>query len=84
MAKQTIGVGLAANDGGGDPLRSAFVKVNENFTELYNSTATIPTALTELGITDGTSGQVLTTDGAGAFTFSTVSVEAVAQLHWAH
>jgi plastocyanin len=73
MAKQTIGVGLAANDGGGDPLRSAFVKVNENFTELYNSTATIPTALTDLGITDGTSGQVLTTDGAGAFTFSTVS-----------
>jgi len=73
MAKQTIGVGLAANDGGGDPLRSAFVKVNENFTELYNSTATIPTALTDLGITDGTSGQVLTTNGAGAFTFSTVS-----------
>lgn len=73
MAKQTIGVGLAANDGGGDPLRSAFVKVNENFTELYNSTATIPTTLLNLGITDGTNGQVLTTDGNGAFTFTTVS-----------
>lgn len=73
MAKQTIGVGLAANDGGGDPLRSAFVKVNENFTELYNSTATIPTTLLNLGITDGTNGQVLTTDGSGTFTFTTVS-----------
>lgn len=27
------------------------------------------TSITDLGITDGTSGQVLTTDGAGAFTF---------------
>lgn len=30
---------------------------------------TIPAALTDLGITDGTIGQVLTTDGAGGFTF---------------
>ena len=29
----------------------------------------IPTVLTDLGITDGTNGQVLTTDGAGNFTF---------------
>ena len=29
----------------------------------------IPTALTDLGISDGTVGQVLTTDGAGNFTF---------------
>jgi hypothetical protein len=36
-------------------------------------TPTIPTDLTELGIADGTSGQVLTTDGAGTFTFTTVS-----------
>lgn len=34
---------------------------------------TIPTTLTDLGITDGTSGQVLTTDGSGTFTFTTVS-----------
>ena len=31
---------------------------------------TIPSALTDLGITDGTVGQVLTTDGAGSFTFA--------------
>ena len=33
----------------------------------------VPTVLTDLGITDGTAGQVLTTDGAGAFTFETAS-----------
>lgn len=35
MTKQTIDVGTAANDGTGDPLRDAMVKVNQNFTELY-------------------------------------------------
>ena len=36
MAKQTINVGTASDDGTGDSLRAAFVKVNENFTEVYN------------------------------------------------
>lgn len=35
MAKQTINIGQTANDKTGDPLRTAFSKVNENFTELY-------------------------------------------------
>ncbi len=35
MAKQVINIGTTANDGTGDPLRSAFDKVNDNFTELY-------------------------------------------------
>ncbi|NQW26163.1 MAG: tail fiber domain-containing protein [Cryomorphaceae bacterium] len=35
MAKQTIGIGTVANDGTGDPLRTAFDKINDNFTELY-------------------------------------------------
>ncbi len=35
MAKQTINIGTTANDGTGDPLRTAFDKVNDNFTELY-------------------------------------------------
>lgn len=34
---------------------------------------TIPTDITDLSITDGTSGQVLTTDGSGNFSFTTVS-----------
>lgn len=35
MAKQTIGIGSADNDGTGDPLRTAFDKANDNFDELY-------------------------------------------------
>lgn len=40
MAKQTINVGAAANDKTGDPIRTAFTKVNSNFTELYNQLPT--------------------------------------------
>ena len=36
MAKQTINVGLTANDRTGDPLRIAMQKTNSNFTEIYN------------------------------------------------
>jgi hypothetical protein len=36
MAKQVINIGTTANDGTGDPLRTAFDKVNDNFTELYD------------------------------------------------
>ena len=36
MAKQTINIGTTANDGTGDTVRSAFDKVNDNFTELYD------------------------------------------------
>jgi CheY-specific phosphatase CheX len=35
MAKQTINIGATANDGSGDPLRTAFDKINDNFTEVY-------------------------------------------------
>ena len=38
MAQQTVGIGSSANDGTGDPLRTAFTKINENFTELYATT----------------------------------------------
>ena len=36
MAIQTINIGTIANDGTGDDLREAFVKVNNNFAELDN------------------------------------------------
>ena len=39
MAKQTINIGSSANDGTGDPLRTAFDKINDNFTELYGASA---------------------------------------------
>ena len=36
MAQQIIDVGNVANDGTGDPLRTAFQIVNDNFTDVYN------------------------------------------------
>lgn len=41
MAQQEIGVGAVAGDNTGDPLRTAFVKVNENFTEVYGTLGTL-------------------------------------------
>tara|TARA_A100001011_G_scaffold200565_1_gene208881 strand:- start:8533 stop:10473 length:1941 start_codon:yes stop_codon:yes gene_type:complete len=39
MAQQSINIGTSANDGTGDPLRTAFDKINDNFSELYGSSA---------------------------------------------
>ena len=79
MAKQSIGVGATPNDGNGDPLRNAMIKINENFTELYNeqfdgaytSLTGKPTSLL-YWVNDGSAGQVLTTNGAGAITFQDI------------
>lgn len=35
MTKQVINIGIRANDGRGDSLRTAFTKTNSNFSELY-------------------------------------------------
>tara|TARA_R100001463_G_scaffold126754_1_gene184575 strand:+ start:8569 stop:10191 length:1623 start_codon:yes stop_codon:yes gene_type:complete len=52
MAKQIINIGTDSNDGAGDALRDAFVKVNTNFTELYdNDAADTLDAVTTLGNT---------------------------------
>ena len=37
MAQQTVSIGSTANDGTGDPLRTAFTKINANFSELYGA-----------------------------------------------
>lgn len=39
MSQQVINIGGAANDGTGDPLRTALQKCNNNFSELYAKTA---------------------------------------------
>ena len=46
MAKQIILTGTTPNDRNGDPLRTAFTKVNQNFTELYDSRTYLPPELT--------------------------------------
>ena len=35
MAKQTVQIGTTTNDNTGDPLRTAFDKINDNFDEIY-------------------------------------------------
>ena len=44
-----------------------------DLSDLTDTTGLIPNSLLDLGISDGIDGQVLTTDGAGGFTFTTVT-----------
>ena len=44
MAKQTINTGTSNDAGNGDNLRTAFTKINENFSELYTLTGSSNTA----------------------------------------
>lgn len=44
-----------------------------DLSQFTDTTGIVPVALTDLGIIDGANGQVLTTDGAGSFTFSTTA-----------
>ena len=52
MAKQVIGIGTTANDGTGDPIRSAFDKTNDNFTELYNGAGVADDSITYSKLAD--------------------------------
>jgi hypothetical protein len=67
---------VAFSDLTGTPTTIAGYGITDAFDGDYNNltnTPTIPSDLTDLGISDGTSGQVLTTDGSGNFTFTSVS-----------
>ena len=50
MARQVINIGSSANDGTGDPLRTAFDKINDNFVELYGSDNDINTLDANLNV----------------------------------
>lgn len=57
MAKQTINIGAAPNDGTGTPLRTSFDYTNQNFTELYASLGGgtgLPGAVTQVLFNNGT------------------------------
>ena len=47
MSQQIINVGTLPADGTGDPLRTSFTKINDNFTEVYSTLAnvTLPNAV---------------------------------------
>ena len=50
MARQGINIGSSANDGTGDPLRTAFKKIDENFVELYGTDNDINTLDANLNV----------------------------------
>ncbi len=72
MAKQTIGIGTVSNDGTGDPARTAFGKVNDNFDELYGqlgqgiATSTVTTKQNDYAPTGWTTCRTLRWNGAGS------------------
>ena len=76
MAKQIVNLGSSANDGTGDPLRTAFDKINDNFDELYlYSTASSGNNITITGNTiasDNTNGNItLDPNGTGDIVIAT-------------
>lgn len=74
MSKQTIFLGTTANDRTGDPLRTAFEKVNSNFNELYSAMGAdvqIPSQINNTGkllSTNGTALSWVSIDGGNAST----------------
>ena len=52
MAKQVINIGTMADNKSGDPLRTAFTKINSNFDELYQSTPTTGGTVSKTGGVD--------------------------------
>jgi hypothetical protein len=72
LAKQTINIGSAANDGTGDPIRDAFDKVNDNFDELYSSY--VATGAVTVG--NATVNSVISNTGGLVVSNSTVSTVA--------
>ena len=69
MAQEVINIGVQADDGTGDTIRGAGIKINNNFTELYAQ----PLAATTLGLfqneistTESNADIVLKPSGTGA------------------
>jgi hypothetical protein len=72
MAQQTINIGTTANDGTGDPLRTAFDKCNDNFTELYAGGGGGGGGIG--GNTGSTDNAILRADGTGGSTLQTSGI----------
>jgi hypothetical protein len=68
MARLNINIGTTANDRTGDPLRTAFDKVNQNFVELYSAVA----ADVQIPTQTGNNGKYLTTNGT-VLSWATIS-----------
>jgi hypothetical protein len=81
MARQNINIGSSANDGTGDPLRTAFDKINDNFIELYGTDNDINTLdanldVNNFAITTGvTNGDItVTPNGTGNINLGSITI----------
>ena len=81
MARQVINIGSSANDGTGDPLRTAFDKINDNFVELYGGDNDINTLdanldVNNFAITTGvTNGNItVTPNGTGNINLGSITI----------
>lgn len=78
MAQQHLNTGSSANDGTGDTLRSAFVKTEENFTDLYTNIrgSVLPNYTGSALITGslGTTGSIQI-EGTGSFPTITLGID---------
>jgi hypothetical protein len=76
VTQQTINIGTTANDGTGDPARTAFGKVNDNFDELYGQSgtgviaSTVTTKQNDYAPTGWATCSVLRWNGAGSTGFT--------------
>ncbi len=79
MAQQTLNIGSNANDGTGDNLRAAMVKVNENFSEIYSApgitTDTITFVGNEISAVRSNDDLVFKPAGTGAVSFPAIKID---------
>ena len=72
MAQEVINIGVQADDGTGDTIRGAGIKINSNFTELY-ATSFAQTSIgfveNEISATQSNADLVLKPSGTGAILF---------------
>lgn len=57
MAQLIINVGTTPNDGLGDPIRTAYIKCNDNFSELYSRVQITPPT-TPVGVVGDAAGMI--------------------------
>ena len=78
MAKQSINIGSSANDKTGDPLRTAFNKINENFTELYGASPfgqQVTISGNQISANESNADLVLSGSGTGGVVASAVRID---------
>ena len=71
MAIQLVNIGVLPNDGEGDPLRTAFQKINNNFVFLQQTSSNIASAVT----LDDTADQVIWEYPADEFTQALIQIQ---------